>query len=214
MVALFVQVSLAWSAALPVQCGLCSLTQVSQCLAPGDDLADGGLRTVRPYWAADRRHRHGAIRVAFGRHGAYVPATIQAFLAGGWCAVMALLGKRDRVPAKVRKMWLLEAVAQHRQGGCWVLTDHPFIGGRPSRLDSLEELVEHVKALDGIWVTTLAEIAEHTERLASAPRRHTRSERPAFRTRQRPTGCRSAPRNRSDQELRHRRRKDNDEQQC
>ena len=157
MVALFVQVSLAWSAALPVQCGLCSLTQVSQCLAPGDDLADGGLRTVRPYWAADRRHRHGAIRVAFGRHGAYVPATIQAFLAGGWCAVMALLGKRDRVPAKVRKMWLLEAVAQHRQGGCWVLTDHPFIGGRPSRLDSLEELVEHVKALDGIWVTTLAE---------------------------------------------------------
>ena len=52
-------------------------------------------------------------------------------------------------PAKAREMWLLEAVAQHRQGGCWVLTNHPFISGRPSRLDSLEELVEQVKALDG-----------------------------------------------------------------
>jgi hypothetical protein len=112
--------------------------------------------------------------------------------------VMALLGRRDRVPAKVREMWLLEAVAQHRQGGYWVLTNHPFIGGRPSRLDSLEELVEHVKALDGIWVTTLAEIAEHTERLAPAPRRHTRFEATGFPDAPaQADGCRTAPRNRS-----------------
>jgi peptidoglycan-N-acetylglucosamine deacetylase len=83
-------------------------------------------------------------------------------------------------PAKAREMWLLEAMAQHRQGGCWVLTNHPFISGRPSRLDSLEELVEHVKALDGMWVTTLAEIAEYTEQLAPVPRRHTRFEVPHF----------------------------------
>ena len=83
-------------------------------------------------------------------------------------------------PAKAREMWLLEAVAQHRQGGCWVLTNHPFISGRPSRLASLEELVERVKALDGMWVTTLGEIAEHTERLAPAPRRHTRFETTGF----------------------------------
>jgi hypothetical protein len=49
-----------------------------------------------------------------------------------------------------------------------------------ARLDSLEEFVEHVKALDGIWVTTLAEIAEHTERLAPTPRRHTRFEATGF----------------------------------
>ena len=79
-------------------------------------------------------------------------------------------------PAKARELWLLEAVAQHRHGGCWVLTNHPFISGRPSRLDSLEELVERVKALPGMWVTTLGEIAEHTDRLAPAPRRHTRYE--------------------------------------
>ena len=37
-------------------------------------------------------------------------------------------------PAKAREMWTLEAEAQHRQGGCLVLTNHPFISGRPSRL--------------------------------------------------------------------------------
>jgi peptidoglycan/xylan/chitin deacetylase (PgdA/CDA1 family) len=79
-------------------------------------------------------------------------------------------------PAKARELWLLEAQAQHRQGGCWVLTNHPFISGRPSRLDSLEQLVELVRALPGMWVTTLGEIAEHTERLAPAPRRLTRFE--------------------------------------
>ena len=28
-------------------------------------------------------------------------------------------------PTKARELWLLEAVAQHRHGGCWVLTNHP-----------------------------------------------------------------------------------------
>ena len=35
-------------------------------------------------------------------------------------------------PPKARDMWQFEAVAQHRQGGCWVLTNHPFISGRPA----------------------------------------------------------------------------------
>ena len=29
-------------------------------------------------------------------------------------------------------MWQFEADAQHAQGGCWVLTNHPFISGRPA----------------------------------------------------------------------------------
>ena len=91
-------------------------------------------------------------------------------------------------PTKARELWLLEAEAQHRQGGCWVLTNHPFISGRPSRLDSLEQLVEAVSALPGMWVTTLGEIAEHTERLAPAPRQHTRIEATQFAITQKETG--------------------------
>lgn len=64
-------------------------------------------------------------------------------------------------PRKVHEMWLLEAEAHHAEAGCFVLTNHPFISGRPSKAVALERLIADVKELDGMWVTTLAEIAEH-----------------------------------------------------
>ncbi|MFE7229412.1 polysaccharide deacetylase family protein [Streptomyces sp. NPDC002405] len=65
-------------------------------------------------------------------------------------------------PRKVHEMWLLEAQAHHAESGCFVLTNHPFISGRPSRAAALERLIEDVRALDGMWITTLEEIAAHT----------------------------------------------------
>lgn len=73
-------------------------------------------------------------------------------------------------PAKVHEMWLLEARARHAEGGCFVLTNHPFISGRPSKAAALERLIEDVKVLDGMWVTTLDEIAKHTEASVSEVR--------------------------------------------
>jgi peptidoglycan-N-acetylglucosamine deacetylase len=81
-------------------------------------------------------------------------------------------------PSKAREMWQLEADAQHRQGGCFVLTNHPFISGRPSRAAALEQLIEGVKALDGMWVTTLAEIAEHAASVCQDVYTHPRLEVP------------------------------------
>jgi hypothetical protein len=83
-------------------------------------------------------------------------------------------------PQKARDMWQFEAVAQHRQGGCWVLTNHPFISGRPGRAYALEQLIEGVKALDGMWVTTLAEIADHAARTLTTERTHERFSVAAF----------------------------------
>ena len=77
-------------------------------------------------------------------------------------------------------MWLWEAIAQHRQGGCWVLTNHPFLSGRPGRAYALEQLIQGVMELDGIWVTTLAEIAEHTARTVTDIRTHDRVGRHAI----------------------------------
>jgi peptidoglycan/xylan/chitin deacetylase (PgdA/CDA1 family) len=54
-------------------------------------------------------------------------------------------------PSKAQQMWLLEAQAQHRQGGCFVL-----------------------------WVTTLADIAAHAARACADTRTHDRFEVPAF----------------------------------
>jgi peptidoglycan/xylan/chitin deacetylase (PgdA/CDA1 family) len=66
-------------------------------------------------------------------------------------------------PRKVHEMWLLEAEAHHAEGGCFVLTNHPFISGRPSKAAALERLIEDVRSMDGMWVATLDEIARHTE---------------------------------------------------
>ena len=73
-------------------------------------------------------------------------------------------------PRKVHEMWLLEAEAHHAEGGCFVLTNHPFISGRPSKAAALERLIEDVRAMDGMWVTTLDEIAQHAALAAPTPR--------------------------------------------
>ncbi|XAS71930.1 polysaccharide deacetylase [Micrococcaceae bacterium Sec5.1] len=83
-------------------------------------------------------------------------------------------------PAKALEMWTLEAQAHHAQGSCFVLTNHPFISGRPSRAVALEQLIERVKGLDGMWVTTLAEIAQHTKDTVQEIHTHARIDVPLF----------------------------------
>ncbi|MFI9600680.1 polysaccharide deacetylase [Streptomyces sp. NPDC052043] len=82
-------------------------------------------------------------------------------------------------PRKVHEMWLLEAQAHHAENGCFVLTNHPFISGRPSRAAALERLIEDVRALDGMWITTLGEIAAHTAGAVEEIRHIARIEAPA-----------------------------------
>jgi hypothetical protein len=54
-------------------------------------------------------------------------------------------------------------------GGCFVLTNHPFISGRPSRAVALEELIRRAKAIDGLWIASAKEIAQHVRSLPLAP---------------------------------------------
>ena len=73
-------------------------------------------------------------------------------------------------PAKALEMWTLELDAMHRLGAAFVLCCHPFLSGRPSRAETLERLIERMKALDGLWITTVGEVARHTASLNLAPR--------------------------------------------
>ncbi|UKA53384.1 polysaccharide deacetylase [Arthrobacter sp. FW305-BF8] len=82
-------------------------------------------------------------------------------------------------PAKVLEMWTLEAEAHHSQGSCFVLTNHPFISGRPSKAVALERLIERVKGMDGMWVATLEQIAEHTKATVGEVHTHARIDVPA-----------------------------------
>jgi peptidoglycan-N-acetylglucosamine deacetylase len=81
-------------------------------------------------------------------------------------------------PTKVHEMWLLEAQAHHAEGGCFVLTNHPFISGRPSKAVALERLIEDVRALDGMWIAPLGEIARHAAVTVGEVRRIRRVECP------------------------------------
>jgi peptidoglycan-N-acetylglucosamine deacetylase len=73
-------------------------------------------------------------------------------------------------PAKVLEMWTLELDAFYREGCCFVLTNHPFLTGRPSRLAALEQLVERMESLDGLWLATLGEVGAHTRTLGLTAR--------------------------------------------
>lgn len=73
-------------------------------------------------------------------------------------------------PNKVREVWMLEFEAIVEVGGCFALTNHPFLTGRPARAKVLEDLVARAAATTDVWVATLAQIAAHVRTLSLAPR--------------------------------------------
>jgi peptidoglycan-N-acetylglucosamine deacetylase len=81
-------------------------------------------------------------------------------------------------PRKARELWQLEFDGLRRVGGCWVLTNHPFLSGRPSRAFELGDLMRYVRGHSDVWVASLSEIAEHVRGLGLAPRSITPPEVP------------------------------------
>jgi peptidoglycan/xylan/chitin deacetylase (PgdA/CDA1 family) len=77
-------------------------------------------------------------------------------------------------PDEVVARWTLELDALVEDGGLFMLTNHPFVSGRPSRAAALERLIAHAKAIDGLWIATADEIATHTASLGLDPVVHRR----------------------------------------
>jgi peptidoglycan/xylan/chitin deacetylase (PgdA/CDA1 family) len=73
-------------------------------------------------------------------------------------------------PAKALELWTLELQAVHAIGAAFTLTCHPFLTGRPSRARALEQLIETMAGLPGLWVTAMGEVARHVSSLDLAPR--------------------------------------------
>jgi peptidoglycan/xylan/chitin deacetylase (PgdA/CDA1 family) len=91
-------------------------------------------------------------------------------------------------PGRVLQMWSKEFAAMHEENGCFVLTCHPFVSGRASRIALLEELVAQMRRARGVWFTTCEEVARwHASRPApaagAAPGRRARRGSPASRGR-------------------------------
>jgi peptidoglycan/xylan/chitin deacetylase (PgdA/CDA1 family) len=73
-------------------------------------------------------------------------------------------------PAKVQEMWVLELDAMAATGGCFTLTNHPFLTGRPSRAAVLDAVIGHAVARHDVWIASQQQIAEHVRSLALRPR--------------------------------------------
>jgi peptidoglycan/xylan/chitin deacetylase (PgdA/CDA1 family) len=68
-------------------------------------------------------------------------------------------------PRKARELWQAEFDGLRGVNGCWVLTNHPFLSGRPSRAQQLDGLMGHVIGCDDVWTASLEEIATHVRTL-------------------------------------------------
>jgi len=74
-------------------------------------------------------------------------------------------------PGRVFDLWSREFAGMHREHACFVLTCHPFVIGRASRIMLLEELVAYIRRFRGVWFTTCEGIARwHAERKVAGSR--------------------------------------------
>jgi peptidoglycan/xylan/chitin deacetylase (PgdA/CDA1 family) len=70
-------------------------------------------------------------------------------------------------PDKLLRMWEMEFDATLTEGGCLLLTMHPFLSGRPARAAAFESLLERIVGTPRIWVATASEVADHVDALAT-----------------------------------------------
>jgi len=73
-------------------------------------------------------------------------------------------------PTKAEEIWTLELDALRDVGGCFVLTNHPFLTGRPSRAAVLDRVISRALAHGDVWVASMRQIAEHVRGLGLSPR--------------------------------------------
>jgi len=74
-------------------------------------------------------------------------------------------------PQKVLDLWLSELDAMRRYGCLYVLTCHPFLSGRPHRVEVLRRLIEHALATGDVPSSTCRDVARRTREDAGADRR-------------------------------------------
>ena len=73
-------------------------------------------------------------------------------------------------PTKAGEIWSLELGATRDVEGCFVLTNHPFLTGRPSRAVALDRVIGQATEYGDVWIASLRQIAEHVRSLDLSPR--------------------------------------------
>jgi peptidoglycan/xylan/chitin deacetylase (PgdA/CDA1 family) len=69
--------------------------------------------------------------------------------------------------AHVFQLWMEEFQAINELGGLFVLTMHPQVIGRPSRVKMLADLIAEFKTREDVWITTCSKVAAHLDSVLS-----------------------------------------------
>jgi len=110
---------------------------------------------IRPY-----RHANGLIELPV--HWMLDDAPYFWFDAASWT-------KSIRPTAEVLAIWQEEITGIADLGGLAIITMHPMLTGRPSRLAMLDRLLAWLRDQPQLWIATAREVAEHaSEHLHSA----------------------------------------------
>jgi peptidoglycan-N-acetylglucosamine deacetylase len=81
------------------------------------------------------------------------------------------IGHRVKSPEQVVPMWCAELDAARHYGCLFTLTVHPFVSGRPSRIEALREFLAHAKQVDGVAFARGDQLAERVLADEALPRR-------------------------------------------
>ncbi len=73
-------------------------------------------------------------------------------------------------PDRVIAMWKREFKGLYEENGCVMITIHPYLSGRASRVQALREVIEYARSFEGVWITTAAEVARWAAGLSSVGR--------------------------------------------
>jgi len=125
-------------------------------------------------WTADLLKRHGLLYCAseMGDDVPYTHANGLVEIPGQWMledweqfafSADPAWGFVPENCAKVYDLWWREFEAMHAFGCCCVLTLHPWLSGRPSRVRLLEDLVTAMRGKEGVWFARGRDIATHVQ---------------------------------------------------
>ena len=70
------------------------------------------------------------------------------------------IGSVIESPAKVLDLWGSELDAMRRHNCLFMLTNHPFLSGRPGRVETLRRLIEHALGRGDVDIVTAGEVAD------------------------------------------------------
>jgi peptidoglycan-N-acetylglucosamine deacetylase len=67
--------------------------------------------------------------------------------------------------APVETIWREEFDGICALGGHFILTMHPQVVGRPSRVALLDRLIAHIRSRPDVWIATCADVARHAQKI-------------------------------------------------